>query len=115
MNGYVNASLLIHVLEIFSFYFRPQFLPKLSAESEEEKVRRTFIQLWTSFAKYGEPALDAAKPAEWLPVQSYPGHQDYFQLDYLNIGVQTRMLQNHCQQRLAFWRQSIIKYKKNFL
>nr|XP_029728685.1 esterase B1-like [Aedes albopictus] len=97
------------------YIFKPAFLPRLPAQSDEEKVKQTFIQLWSSFAKNGEPSLGDAKAVEWLPVQSYAGSQNLFQLDYLNIDVKTRMMQNHCRQRLAFWRQCIIKYKKDFL
>ncbi|KXJ71547.1 hypothetical protein RP20_CCG020310 [Aedes albopictus] len=90
-----SAGSIAAQLHYLSKNSRPAFLPRLPAQSDEEKVKQTFIQLWSSFAKNGEPSLGDAKAVEWLPVQSYAGSQNLFQLDYLNIDVKTRMMQNH--------------------
>ncbi|EJY57416.1 AAEL017553-PA, partial [Aedes aegypti] len=112
--GTTNIGGTWHGDDVF-YIFRPAFLPRLPSLSDEEKVKRTFIELWTSFAKYGEPLIGDSKAVEWLPVQTYSGNQHLFQLDYLSIGVSSKMMQNYCRQRLAFWRQALIKYKKDFL
>ncbi|XP_065091102.1 esterase B1-like [Ochlerotatus camptorhynchus] len=99
-----------------AFYiFKPGFISQLSKHSDEQKVKNTFIQLWTSFAKYGEPVLGDSKECEWLPVKTCDGDMDIFQLDCLNIDVETKMVYNPCEQRVEFWRGVLKKYKKDFL
>lgn len=72
---------------------------KLEPGSVEEKHVRTFVKLWTNFAKTGNPTPDKNDQdlkIEWKPVTK---EENY----YLEIGDQLEVKTNPAKDRMDFW------------
>ncbi|XP_062541501.1 neuroligin-4, X-linked-like [Armigeres subalbatus] len=91
--------------------FNAAFLPRVSVDSEEHKVRSFVVQLWANFAKYGDPTPDGGSlPVKWKPVMKMDPSSKTFDLDCLDITSEPRMIRNPFQERKEFWRAMIMKY-----
>ncbi|XP_058813020.1 juvenile hormone esterase-like [Topomyia yanbarensis] len=93
------------------YMFSPPFLPALSADSDEIRVRDTLVELWTNFAKYSDPTPDTSGLCfKWLPVTKVDPETAEFDLDCLDINVRPRMVRNPYPERIEFWRKLIKRY-----
>ncbi|XP_049779935.1 cholinesterase-like isoform X1 [Schistocerca cancellata] len=68
-------------------------------ESEEEKVRRNMLRLWTNFAKYGNPTPEA-DPVIWEPY-------DQSSRSYLLMQANFTLAHDRLGERLGFWRENV--------
>uniref|UniRef100_A0A8D8CQM8 Carboxylic ester hydrolase n=1 Tax=Culex pipiens TaxID=7175 RepID=A0A8D8CQM8_CULPI len=99
------------------YMFSPTYLPNLPEDSEECRVRQTFVKLWTNFAKWGEPTPNEGSgvPFRWDPVAKISADSTEFDLDCLEIDVNTRMIRNPYPERITLWRDLLRRYRKGFL
>lgn len=93
-------------------------LPKLSDSSDEYRVGRTMVRMWTNFAKYSDPTPDRDDqllPFKWTTVKNYDRHSEQFDLDSLKIDVTCEMENNPCKDRMGLWRGYFKKYREGYL
>lgn len=90
---------------------------KLEPDSREAKMRKTLCKLWTNFAKYGDPTPDHDNPLpfKWTSVLPIPKNEKEFNLDYLVINDEMKMVRNLNKHRLDFWRNIYKKFDDTFL
>lgn len=89
----------------------------LEADSRETKMRQTLCKLWTNFAKYGDPTPDHdnSLPFKWSPVSSVGSGDNEFNVDYLVVNDDMKMVRNLNKSRMDFWRSVYQKYDRSFL
>lgn len=99
------------------YMFSPSYLPKLPDDSEECRVRQTFVKLWTNFAKWGVPTPKEGSgvPFRWDPVAKIGANSTEFDLDCLEIDVNPRMIRNPNPERIKLWRGLLNRYRRGFL
>ncbi|CAL8125455.1 unnamed protein product [Orchesella dallaii] len=89
--------------------------PKLEAGSEQEEFSKSFVRLWASFAKQGEPKADWQNGSivDWQPIQPQNGTSLDFEV--LNIDREPSLikLDESIKNRVDFWRNLIQKYASN--
>ncbi|XP_065091097.1 esterase B1-like isoform X1 [Ochlerotatus camptorhynchus] len=99
------------------YIFSPPYLPKLPEESEECFIRRTFVKMWTNFAKHGEPTPDhdTRLNIKWKPVEKINNGSSPFKLDCLEIDVNPRMIEDPYPERMQFWRRLLRTHRRGLL
>ncbi|XP_050097091.1 uncharacterized protein LOC126578507 [Anopheles aquasalis] len=100
------------------YMFNPCFLPKVPADSDEVRVRRILVALWTSFAKHGDPSVDVPTelvPEKWTPVRKIARDATDFDLDCLEINAAPRMVINPAGDRIRLWRRLLKQYRPDYL
>ncbi|XP_001655126.3 esterase B1 [Aedes aegypti] len=100
------------------YLFQSKMLPKLSDSSDEYRVGRTMVRMWTNFAKYSDPTPDRDDqllPFKWTTVKNYDRHSEQFDLDSLKIDVTCEMENNPCKDRMDLWRGYFKKYREGYL
>nr|XP_029728675.1 acetylcholinesterase-like [Aedes albopictus] len=106
-----------HGDELF-YLFQSKFLQQLPESSDEYRVIRTMIRMWTNFAKYSDPTPDSHDPLlpfKWTAVQNFDRNADQFDLDSLKIDVKCEMEKNPCKERMELWRGYFKKYREGHL
>uniref|UniRef100_A0A182NJS3 carboxylesterase n=1 Tax=Anopheles dirus TaxID=7168 RepID=A0A182NJS3_9DIPT len=89
------------------YMFNPKLLPKLAPSSDECRVRDNVVALWTSFAKHGDPSVEAQDvvSVQWRPIEKVPRNPSAeFRLECLEINVQPAMVDDPSHERTRFWR-----------
>lgn len=99
------------------YIFSPPYLPNLPDDSEEYRVRQTFVKLWTNFAKWGVPTPKEGSgvPFRWDPVAKLSANSTEFDLDCLEINPNPRMVRNPNPERIKLWRGLLNRYRRGFL
>lgn len=99
------------------YMFSPTYLPNLPDDSEECRVRQTFVKLWTNFAKWGVPTPKEGSgvPFRWDPVAKISANSTEFDLDCLEICTNPRMVRNPNPERIKLWRGLLQRYRRGFL
>lgn len=77
------------------YLFNTQFTPPLQEASLEKKSVKTFVKLWTNFAKTGNPNSDQLD-INWQPIENND-------LKFLDIGTQLTIGNNPDNTRIEFW------------
>ncbi|XP_049779940.1 cholinesterase-like [Schistocerca cancellata] len=89
----------LHSGEMPFLFLRKDTEYNLDPESEEERVRRNMLLLWTNFAKYGNPTPEA-DPVVWEPYhltnRAYLLMQANFSLAHDKLG-----------ERMDFWHENV--------
>ncbi|CAD6234155.1 GSCOCT00007599001.2-RA-CDS [Cotesia congregata] len=101
--GVIHADELIYLFPFTPEYFR---LPDLEMSQEDEKMIDILVDLWTSFAIYGEPRTNFnGDKSMWKPYSD-----NFF---HLQIGSENEpvLLKNHhfLDGRMHFWAMEILK------
>lgn len=86
-------------MDELGYLFKTTFLPNFKEKSKEDILVQKMVQLWTNFAKNGNP-----NPTEdnfdinviWKPAKEN-------ELHYLDINEELTMGSNPDQERMAFW------------
>ncbi|XP_055537565.1 acetylcholinesterase-like [Wyeomyia smithii] len=87
------------------YMFSSSFLPNVSKDSREYRVREIFIKLVTNFAIHGNPTPDEkALGFKWTPVRPLERYSDSFDLESLQFTECPKMILNIYQKRKEFWR-----------
>ncbi|XP_052860074.1 esterase B1-like [Anopheles cruzii] len=100
------------------YMFNSSFLPTLPPDSDEHRMRRIMIALWTSFAKHGDPSVAASVelvPEKWLPVKKIARDATDFELDCFELSMAPRMVRNPGDGRIQLWRRLLRQYRPDFL
>ncbi|XP_053663733.1 uncharacterized protein LOC128712892 [Anopheles marshallii] len=87
-----------------SSYFATDAIAK---GSQAWTLRNAMCSLWTSFAKTGIPQ-NQELDVNWTSLQK--PKMGRFNLSALEIGTELKMVQNHLEDRVAFWRELFKKY-----
>jgi len=90
-----------HLDDLIYLFNNTSTYPTLKTTDEDYKVSRIMIDLWTNFAKIGEPVQtlpDGKLNHLWKPVQT--GTHD---LEYLEINLTPKMISDPFHQRVKFW------------
>lgn len=92
-----------------NYLFVKKWTPKIEQGSIEEISMRRFVNLWTSFAKYGNPTneLNNLIKVKWLPVEKN-------EMNYLEIGKELTVGINPDKERMEFWDDIATTYNKLF-
>ncbi|XP_049958538.1 cholinesterase-like [Schistocerca serialis cubense] len=88
-----------HGGELPMLFLRKDTEYNLDPESEEDKVRRNMLRLWTNFAKYGNPTPEA-DPVVWQPY-------DLASHRYLLMQANFSIAHDPYGERMAFWRENV--------
>lgn len=99
------------------YMFSPPYLPKLPETSDECSIRRTFVRLWTNFAKYDDPSPDHDKDLQikWKPISKTNNNSSEFKLECLEIDKVPKMIEDPFPERIKFWRSLLDTHRNNFL
>uniref|UniRef100_A0A2M3Z455 Carboxylic ester hydrolase n=1 Tax=Anopheles braziliensis TaxID=58242 RepID=A0A2M3Z455_9DIPT len=100
------------------YMFNPRILPRVREDSDEVRVRRILVALWTSFAKHGDPSVDVPTdlvPEKWTPVRKIARDATDFDLDCLEINAAPRMVINPAGDRIRLWRRLLKQYRSDYL
>ncbi|XP_029728682.2 esterase B1 [Aedes albopictus] len=99
------------------YMFSPPYLPKLPETSDECSIRRTFVRLWTNFAKYDDPSPDHDKDLQikWKPISKTNNTSTDFKLECLEIDKVPKMIEDPFPERIKFWRSLLDTHRNNFL
>ncbi|XP_049810114.1 para-nitrobenzyl esterase-like isoform X4 [Schistocerca nitens] len=89
----------IHSGELPSLFVRKDTEYNLDPESEEDRVRRNVLRLWTNFAKFGNPTPEA-DPVVWEPY-------DLTSRSYLLMQANFTLAHNKDSERMDFWNQNV--------
>uniref|UniRef100_A0A182MTF2 Carboxylesterase type B domain-containing protein n=1 Tax=Anopheles culicifacies TaxID=139723 RepID=A0A182MTF2_9DIPT len=81
----------------------------VSTGSDAWRLRNAMCGLWTSFAKSGVPQMEETD-MEWTSLKKPV--MGSFNLSALDIGCELKMVQNHLEDRVSFWREMFKKYNK---
>lgn len=95
------------------FHCRSRKFPKNPNDfPESEKLLRRSCELWTNFAKYGNPTPDSSSSdIRWMPVNKVPSENERFDLNYLEMdNDQLFNTTNPDKQRMDFWRNIYNEY-----
>ncbi|XP_050674493.1 juvenile hormone esterase-like isoform X1 [Leptidea sinapis] len=82
-----------------------KYLRYRESMSEEAKIQRSLVKLWTNFAKYGNPTPDKANP---LSIK-WPTYSNELK-QYLHISNKMEVKQNLLQKEIQFWNKFIEKW-----
>ncbi|XP_049958539.1 acetylcholinesterase-like [Schistocerca serialis cubense] len=88
-----------HAGELAILFLRKDTEYNLDPESEEDKVRRNMLRLWTNFAKYGNPTPEA-DPVVWQPY-------DLSSHSYFLMQANFSIAHDPYGERMAFWRENV--------
>ncbi|XP_049778168.1 cholinesterase-like [Schistocerca cancellata] len=88
-----------HAGELPILFLREDTEYNLDPDSEEEKVRRNMLRLWTNFAKYGNPTPEA-DPVVWEPY-------DLSSRSYLLMQTNFSLAHDRLGERMDFWRENV--------
>lgn len=83
---------------------------------ESEILLRQTCELWTNFAKFGEPTPPSSTFPRWNPVQKIGQDGKDFKLDYFemdNNQVVNRVNPDH--ERMEFWRKVYNEFNNGLL
>ncbi|XP_037947250.1 esterase B1-like isoform X1 [Teleopsis dalmanni] len=83
---------------------------KTTLTPDDEIFANKLCQLWTNFAKYGNPTINGT--INWKPVRSPKTEDSEFELDYLSIDKQFEMKKNPEENRMNFWRKIYQNYNR---
>nr|XP_029728686.1 esterase B1-like [Aedes albopictus] len=101
--------------EDYAYMFRIPGEQQLPEESDEIKVRTTYVKLLTNFAKFANPTpVGCNLGFVWSPVQPLREVSEEFNLDCLEICQSPKMIRNSNEKRMQFIR-SLIKENTNLL
>jgi len=88
----------------YFYLFRVRALErKLPENSPENEMRRLMCELWTNFAKTGNPSTNLLK---WEPMKS---------LNVMQLNRTSQMVANPDKDRINFWREIYQTWNKGFL
>ncbi|XP_049778169.1 cholinesterase-like [Schistocerca cancellata] len=88
-----------HGGELALLFMRKDKDYNLDPESEEDKVRRNTLRVWTNFAKYGNPTPEA-DPVVWEPY-------DLSSRSYLLMQANFSLAHDRLGERMDFWRENV--------
>ncbi|XP_049808883.1 cholinesterase-like [Schistocerca nitens] len=88
-----------HGAELALLFMRKDKDYNLDPESEEDKVRRNTLRVWTNFAKYGNPTPEA-DPVVWEPY-------DLSSRSYLLMQANFSLAHDRLGERMDFWRENV--------
>ncbi|XP_047112049.1 cholinesterase-like [Schistocerca piceifrons] len=89
----------VHGGELPSLFVRKDTEYNLDPESEEDRVRRNVLRLWTNFAKYGNPTPEA-DPVVWEPY-------DLSSRSYLLMQANFSLAHDRLGERMDFWNENV--------
>lgn len=102
-------------LKVCFFFYRIPGEQQLPEESDEIKVRTTYVKLLTNFAKFTNPTpVGCNLGFVWSPVQPLREVSEEFNLDCLEICQSPKMIRNSNEKRMQFIR-ALIKENTNLL
>ncbi|EDS25669.1 carboxylesterase [Culex quinquefasciatus] len=112
-----NQPRVKHYYYLFSFSGSSYFLPAISENSDEMKIKKSFIKLFSNFAKYDDPTAQGFEHSQlkWQPVKSCDQRSDGFDMDCLLIDKNLKMVRNLNRERVELWRGLFKKYKNGYL
>ncbi|CAK1550764.1 unnamed protein product [Leptosia nina] len=87
--------------------FKKEYLKYKDLESEEWKMQKTLVQIWTNFAKHGNPT-----PANNNPLEIEWPKYDLEIKQYLNFGKNIEIKKNILKERFEFWDNFIRKWER---
>lgn len=84
--------------------------------SRADKYRNITVQLWTNFAKFGHPTLEASEFGfEWQPLEPIDREQKDFVLKALHLTDPIRMIDQPFEKRIKFWKELFARFGDNYL
>uniref|UniRef100_A0A336MR08 carboxylesterase n=1 Tax=Culicoides sonorensis TaxID=179676 RepID=A0A336MR08_CULSO len=99
-----------HADDLF-YLFKMTMAVPVGDNSEEAKMRSVMCELWTNFAKYGNPTPKTSNfDFIWEPVENRTSD-----LPCLDINKLCKMVRNPCKNRLEFWKSLYADWNKNLL
>lgn len=98
------------------YIFRAKALAKMEPKptSQAVQIREKMVQMWTDFAKYGNPTPNDSK---WEPVKKIHPKADGNEilLNTLDINAEDKMVDSPDIEKVNFWRRMYKKYTSDNL
>lgn len=88
----------------------------VDVDSREYNFRKAMCQMWTNFAKCGNPTPKEDQfGISWTPVEKIDPDQEKYNVSALELNENLRMMDYPFGQRVDFWKQLFNKYGGNYL
>lgn len=99
------------------YLFRPKALAKIypGKSSPALRIRDKMVEMWTDFAKFGNPTPSHKNGLKWEPLKKIDPDAKEIILNALDINEEMKMIQGPDKERMAFWRNLHRKYNPGFL
>lgn len=79
---------------------------------DDAMVAKQFAWLWANFAKCGNPTTSEAE-LKWDPIKKPLSDKDNFEMNYLLMDKEFKMMKNPEMDSVQFWREMYAQYESN--